>query len=171
MLRIGFLIVGFAAFLFVYEYASEKKKRADEYSGALELLRHVSSSLEKEALPLDKILSLFNPESEFAAELRNLLLGAAADEKNGTAGGDGGFRRERIVKLSSRLDETDEKLICGFFADFGRAGIEYEKERAKKALDGFEKRAESEAEKAKKDIKVARLLFATAFVGAMILIV
>lgn len=165
MLYLGLLILGAATALLVYEYGREKRRRAEEYSGACELLSAVCSSLEGGAAPLDKILSDFSPKVNFAEELRERLLGL--DGSAGRTGG--GFRRDRISGLRSRLDGEDAALLSAFFSDYGRADISYERKRARDILSHFERREREVGERTEKDIRVAGVLLATSLVGILIM--
>ena len=81
---------------------------------------------------------------------------------------------DRFAKIdfsSSLLSLSECEKISSYFLNFGKASYEEEKTRLEEITDFFKEKANSKLLEREKRIKLAWLLFSTAFLGLFIILI
>lgn len=152
-------MVSAAAFFAVKEYCFFIKKREIEYSEIYNLLCRIRVSVESSSAAIGKIAE----EIELPALEKNGVLAAlrefAADS------------RKRLRKCPLSIKEEDKNAFFEYFDGFGKNSADEEIKRARKICDRFESRLSEICSCAKKDVKIAWILFCALAVGSLIIII
>ena len=164
MLYFGFVLIALSAGIFVYDKTSLFKRTAEEYTATLALLVYLKGALLGERKTPAEIFSAFAQKSDGAriAWLLSLPDGTRVNS----------FLREReIMRSESLLIKEDKSVLSEFFFELGKADAEEERARIDRVIAFFEKRKSQICEEMEKNARSAWILYATAALGALILIV
>ncbi len=171
MAFIGICIAAVCAAALISGYTSDKRARLGEYEGVCKLLVHIRGAISGTGKTLGEAISDFEcPELSRSRLLQ--ILGCGTDNtsctKTGALRAERSFR-ESVTHAHFLIGKEDELRLVRYLSEFGRSCLEEELERLSKTLSFFEERQKTEKMSVEKDIKVAWLLFATAFVSILIL--
>ena len=163
MLYFGFLLVAFAIGIAVYEKTENMKKRVAEYSSLLALFVYLKSVAIGERKTPAEAFGSFSEK----AEANNIPWIFELTD----GGRVNSFLRERgILSLPSLMDTGDRNDVAAAFFELGTATAEEESARLSRFISEFEKRVGNIKSDTEKNTKAAWVLFASALLGALILI-
>ena len=165
---VGFLLICSAFLFFLTERKEMLRRRVSEYKELLEFVAFVDFKLKTRAFSLYELMVEFlrenTPCGKYLSGIKEVFLPSGED-----ANGKCDIRA--FFEMSSDLAAEDELFLKDFFQRFGKTELDMQRRQASDLLSDFKERAEMQIELAEKKIRSQGLIFASSFLGALILFI
>lgn len=161
MLYLEFLLLSLCAGFLLYEKTVSLKRQEDEYSAVLSLLIYIKGGLASERLTPAQMIASFSERSE----AQNIPWLSQMLESTTSF-----MRDRRLLSCESRLLSGDKERIASFFADFGKSIAEEESKRLDTQIASLTKKSAELSLSFEKNSRAWWILFTTAVLGLLIII-
>ncbi len=162
MALLGICIFALCIAYFVNEYSKDMKKKAVEYNACVDLLCTFKAELSACGKSFFEIISCASSDALIKSGLLEKVKNISAENSCRW--------RDEFQKITFLLDSEDKECLVGYLVAYGKSSLDEEIKRAADTLSYFEEKTKKIKDTAEKNIKVAWLLFATVFIGVVILI-
>ena len=168
----GLILIFLSGGYFVSVYVNGLKRRCKEYKNILSLLLDIQSSLSVSTHSVAKIFS--DSDSDIIKKCGFIEKRYECDgrgEMYAESQSEAVFKRDGARGAKLDVDKEDSDIFFSYIKDFGKTSLLSEEEKLCKVIAYFEKREVEVRASCEKDIKVAWVLFASAFVGIAIFVI
>lgn len=164
MIYLGFVLIAVSVGFFVSSWCAAMRRSGNEYSAVLELLVYIRGALVAERrTPSEAIASFARSDNgRYVPWLFELQDGERVNSF---------LRERRLFAVESLLSQDDKKALCDFFADFGKSCADEEGLRLDRIIALFEKRVNEKRASTENNVKSIWVLFITAALGLLILLI
>ena len=163
MMYLGFLLLALGVGVMVYERCEIMKKRDREYADTVALLVYLKGAVLGERRTPREAITRFMKSGGGGLPGGSLLLGEAFCDKEACGCCDS--------RSASLLFQKDRELLSDFLSRLGRGTLDEEQARIGGVIDKMEKSAEAIRVESEKKQKSLWVLYATAALGALLVII
>ncbi len=164
MIYLGFILTLISFGFFVSSLCASIRKSGNEYAAVLELLVYIRGALLAERRTPSEAIASF-ARSDRGRAVPWLFELQDGDRVNSF------LRERRLLTVESSISQDDKKALCDFFADFGKFCADEEKLRLDRIITAFEKNVGEKFASMENNIKSIWVLFITAALGLLILLI